>query len=154
MSSPRPGTTYRDLAIQWVKDVRRTIDWLESREDMDADRVGLYGLSWGSQIAPLVLAAEPRLKAAALNIGGLWQGAMPAPEVEALNYLPLTTQPVLMLNGRYDNVYPPRTSVTPFFERLGTPSEHKRPIMSGGGHFVPRPQMIRETLAWFERYLR
>jgi hypothetical protein len=38
---------------------------------------------WGGQIAPIALAVEPRIRAAALDVGGLWPtGQTPLPEVD------------------------------------------------------------------------
>jgi hypothetical protein len=39
------------------------------------------------------------------------------------------------------------------FELLGTPAEHKKRMVFPGGHSVPRTEMIRESLAWLDRYL-
>jgi hypothetical protein len=39
------------------------------------------------------------------------------------------------------------------FERLGTPAKDKHLFIANGVHYVPPPDMIRETLAWFDRYL-
>ena len=39
------------------------------------------------------------------------------------------------------------------FELLGTPLEHKRRLTFPGGHSVPRLEMIKESLAWLDRYL-
>jgi dipeptidyl aminopeptidase/acylaminoacyl peptidase len=75
------------------------------------------------------------------------------PEVEPINFLPRITQPVLMLNGQYDHYFPVETSQRPMFQLLGTPREHKRQVISEGGHFVPRPQLVKETLDWLDRYL-
>src|SRR5947207_1892073 len=46
------------------------IDYLESRSDVDAKRVGLMGVSLGGYYAPRAVAFEPRLKAAIANCGG------------------------------------------------------------------------------------
>ena len=58
-----------------------------------------------------------------------------------------------MLNGQYDWIFPVETSQRPFFERLGTPTEHKRLVLSQSGHLLPRDQVIRETLGWLDLYL-
>ncbi len=50
--------------------VRYAIDYLESRPDVDASRVGLMGVSLGGYYAPRAVAFEPRLKAAIANCGG------------------------------------------------------------------------------------
>src|SRR6266699_5361448 len=46
------------------------IDFLESRPDVDASRVGMMGVSLGGYYAPRAAAFEPRLKAAIANCGG------------------------------------------------------------------------------------
>jgi dipeptidyl aminopeptidase/acylaminoacyl peptidase len=50
--------------------VRYAIDYLESRPDVDAKRVGLMGVSLGGYYAPRAAAFESRLKASIANCGG------------------------------------------------------------------------------------
>jgi dienelactone hydrolase len=153
ISVEQPTTYYRDLNMQWVKDFRRTIDYLESRPDMAATRVGYFGVSWGGDIAPIVLAVEPRVKAAVLNIGGVWMNSRALPEADPLNYLPRARTPTLMLNGRYDIVFPYEASQLPFFRLLGTPAADKKHFVYPTSHDVPMQDMVRESLAWFDKYL-
>lgn len=54
-----------------------------------------------------------------------------------------------MLNGRYDSYFPLETSQRPVFRLLATPPRDKRMVVSEAGHFVPRTQLIKETLDWF-----
>ena len=49
--------------------VRYAIDYLESRADVDAHRVGLMGVSMGGYYAPRAAAFEPRVKAVIANAG-------------------------------------------------------------------------------------
>jgi pimeloyl-ACP methyl ester carboxylesterase len=114
--------------VQWVKDVR------------------------GAMNAPMAVAVEPRIKAAALYSAGYY--AAPARgEVEVFNYTPRVRTPTLMLNGRYDTVFPYETSQVPFFNHLGTPTRDKRTVLSENGHLLPLEITVRETVAWFDRYL-
>lgn len=150
----RPNLTsnYRDHVIQWHKDVARSIDYLATRSDVDAQRLGYHGFSWGATMGPIVLALEERLKAAVLVIGGFWQ-QRGLPEVEQLNFAPRVKTPVLMLNGRYDFVFPVENSQRPMFRLLGTPEPDKRHLLFDSGHSIPRKELITETLRWFDRYL-
>jgi len=142
----------RDLIVQWSKDLGRTIDYLESRSDFDSDKLAYYGFSMGADEAIPAIALEPRLKAAILLTGGL--GSVKPPEIEPINFLPRIKVPVLLLGGRNDFYYPPETSQAPLFKLLGTPAEHKRHVVfEGAGHVPPRIEVIRETLAWLDRYL-
>jgi 2,6-dihydroxypseudooxynicotine hydrolase len=43
--------------------VRAVFDWLEQRDDIDGDRIGLWGVSLGGYFAPRAAAFEPRAKA-------------------------------------------------------------------------------------------
>ena len=75
------------------------------------------------------------------------------PEVDPINFLPRIETPVLMLNGKYDFFFPYETSQLPFYTFLGTPKENKQILVYEGGHSVPTTQLIKETLAWFDRFL-
>ena len=66
----------------------------------------------------------------------------------------LTTVPVLMLNGRFDFVFPLETNQVPFFEMLATPAANKRHVVYEAGHFAfPLGDAIRENVAWLDRHL-
>ena len=61
----------RDVLIQMAKDLGRSIDYLETRPDIDRERLAFYGVSAGAALAPPFLAIEQRFKAAVLQGGGL-----------------------------------------------------------------------------------
>ena len=152
--SDLPDSTifWRDHVVMWTKDMRRTLDYLSTRADMDTSRFAYFGHSWGANQAPINLVAEPRFKAAVLHVAGLTM-ERGRPEVEVFNYLPRVRQPVLMLNGKYDFFFPLETAQRPFFDALGTPAEKKKWIVYEGGHDVPRTQLIIETLRWLDTHL-
>ncbi len=147
------GTKLRDYQIKWVQELSRTIDYLETRDDIDSDRLGYYGHSWGGSAAPIALAVEERIDAAVLNVGGLVENERYLPEVDPLNFVPHVRSPILMLNGEYDIVFPLENAQKPMFELLGTDPAHKKHYVAPAGHIVPRDMLIRETLDWFDHYL-
>ncbi len=149
---PDSSIFWREHVVMWVKDMRRTVDYLGTRADMDSARIGYFGVSWGSNQAPLVLATEPRFKAAVLYVAGLTM-ERGRPEVDPFNFLPRVTQPVLMLSGKYDFFFPVELSQKPFFQWLGTPADRKKYVVFEGGHDVPRTDLIAGTLGWFDLYL-
>jgi len=54
--------------IGWrVYDVMRTVDWIETRPELDAKRVGLMGISGGGTCTTFASALEPRIKAAMIS---------------------------------------------------------------------------------------
>jgi dienelactone hydrolase len=141
---------YRDHVIMWAKDVRRSIDYLATRADVDTARIAYYGFSWGGALGGLIPAIEPRFRTAVLLVAGL-DPNRPQPEVDPVNFLPRIRIPVLMLNGRYDHYFPVASSQQPFFDLLG--SARKEKYVSEGGHSVPRPELITRMLAWLDKYL-
>ena len=149
---PTMTNTYREHVIAWAKDVRRTVDYLETRPDIDRDRIAYIGNSWGSSMAPVYLAVEPRFKAAVLVVGGFYLQRS-APEVEAINFAPRVKMPVLMLNGRFDFFLPEEGTQIPMFRLLGTPDAQKRRVVYDTGHNIPRPDLIRESLDWLDTHL-
>ena len=149
---PNTSSTYRDNVIFWSKDLSRSIDYLETRQDINANELAYEGYSWGAAMGGLLPAVETRFKALILIAPGFLLQE-PLPEVDQLNFAPHVKAPVLMLNGRYDFLWPPRISQEPMFRLLGTPTEHKRRVVYDTGHDVPRTEMIRESLNWLDKYL-
>lgn len=143
---------FRRRLIQATNDLRRSIDYLATRKDIDSESFSYYGYSMGGAYAPNFLLIEPRLRAAVLYMAGLYSQRR-LPEVDPATFLPRVDIPVLMLSSERDHTYPLETSARPLFQLLGTPDEHKRQVIAEGGHFVPRPILIRETLDWLDRYL-
>ena len=39
------------------------------------------------------------------------------------------------------------------FDLLGVPADQKRRVAYDTGHNIPRPDLIRESLDWLDRYL-
>jgi len=153
VSPPSSMSIYlRDRVIQRSKDLGRSIDYLETRDDIDVDRLAYYGLSWGGAMGALFPAVEERLKVCVLAVGGFWQ-QRGRPEIEQINFAPRIKVPVLMLNGRYDYVFPVESSQLPMLRLLGAPEKDKRHIIYETGHSIPRMELIKETLNWLDRYL-
>jgi dienelactone hydrolase len=149
---PDETNFYKEHVIQWAKDLGRSIDYLETRKDIDTDKLAYYGLSWGGRLGGLMLAVEKRFKVGILKVAGL-RFQRKLPEVDPINFVSRIKMPVLMLNGRYDHFFPYETSQIPMFKLLGTPPENKRHVIYESGHTVPRTQLIKEALDWLDRYL-
>jgi pimeloyl-ACP methyl ester carboxylesterase len=142
----------RDRVIQLAKDFFRSADYLETRPDIDHNRLGFLGLSFGAEHGPRLLALEKRVKVAVLVGGGLGDYKWP-PEINFFNFAPRVTTPVLMINGRYDFLSPYETEQLPALRWLGTPAKDKRHAVFDAGHLPARDDIIKETLDWLDRYL-
>ena len=98
----------------------------------------------------IIPAVEDRLKVSILVTAGISTGY---PEISQINYLPRIRIPVLMLNGKYDFSIPFETNVKVFFDHLGTPEQDKRLCAYETDHYVPKGELIKESLNWLDRYL-
>jgi serine/threonine protein kinase/dienelactone hydrolase len=152
-TSGNPPALWRDHLVMWSKDLGRSLDYLEGRKDIDTTKMAYFGYSLGGGVAPVLLAMEGRFKAAILSSGGLWfQRALP--EADGTNCVTRVKLPVLMLNGRYDSLFPVQSAQLPIFRRLGTPDKDKRQVIYEAGHgALPHGEEVRETLNWLDKYL-
>jgi eukaryotic-like serine/threonine-protein kinase len=83
--------------------------------------------------------------------GFYWENSLP--EVDQINFAPRVKIPTLMMNGRYDFIFPIETAQRQMFQWLGTPPEHKRHVIVESGHVPPTPLLAEEVLPWLDRYL-
>jgi eukaryotic-like serine/threonine-protein kinase len=146
---------YRDWTILMSKDLGRCIDYLETRPDIDATRIGYCGHSHGSVLGPLMLAVEDRIRTSVFADGGLVPIDLPRSLDFAL-YAQRVTVPVLMINGREDALAPMNECQTPLYEALCVSSPLTERKHYTGGHGVIGlfdPQIRHDVLEWLDRYL-
>jgi eukaryotic-like serine/threonine-protein kinase len=148
---PDETARYRDHVIYWRKDLGRTIDFLETRKDLNLEKLAYYGLSTGAYLGNILPAVESRIRVAVL-LGGGFNFAKKMPEVDELNFAPRVKVPTLLVDGRYDGFFPLETSQNVMFRFLGTPEKDKRHAVLEGGHIPPYDQMVKEILDWLDKY--
>ena len=144
--------SYRDHVIMWAQDLSRSLDWAETRPDLDHAKIALQGVSWGGAVGPLLAAVEPRIAAMVLVSGGL-EFQQTSPEADPFHFAPRARQPALMVNGRYDFYFSVERSQQPLFAALGAPPERKRHVVTEGGHAVAQDVLVREATDWLDRWL-
>ncbi len=148
---PDESYAYSQWQAELVKDFRRTVDYLETRPEIDHDKLAYYGMSWGGFMGAVIPAVEDRIKVSLLLAGGLTLRARP--EADEINYVGRIKIPTLMMNGRYDTLRRFDTFVRPMFDLLGTPAEHKSLRVYETDHVPPMNEFIKESLDWLDRYL-
>jgi serine/threonine protein kinase/pimeloyl-ACP methyl ester carboxylesterase len=142
----------RDLEVEDYKDLARSLDYIETRPDLDHQKLAYYGVSQGAREASVMLALDSRFRTAVL-VGGGFSQRKQFPEVREISFAPRVKIPTLMINGRYDFIFPVETSQRPMFRLLGTPEKDKRYALFDSGHVPPRNDIIREALNWLDHYL-
>jgi formylglycine-generating enzyme required for sulfatase activity/dienelactone hydrolase/predicted Ser/Thr protein kinase len=143
---------WREIAIDYAKDLWRSLDYLETRPEIDREKLAYCGFSMGAAEGPRLIALEPRFKAGLLLFGGAYEREWP-PELDPFNYAPRTRVPILMVNGMYDIIFTLEASQIPLFQILGTPEQNKRHFVINAGHGPQNQECIREELNWLDRYL-
>jgi len=139
---------FTEFLIQLMKDLRRSVDYLETRPDIDSRKLAFLGMSWGAAIGPIATAVETRLRTSVLV--GLAVLRKPRPEANDINYITRVRVPTLMLGGRFDREAGGGMKQV---QLLGTPAADKQLKLYDTDHIPPRNEMIKETLAWLDRYL-
>ena len=51
----------------WAATGKASVDWLSARAEIDPERIGITGTSFGSFFATIAAANEPRIRAVAVN---------------------------------------------------------------------------------------
>jgi len=151
-----PGPTLqRETLISWSKDIGRAIDYLDTRPDIDATRIGYLGVSQGGAYGVILVSLEKRFKTAVLLDGGMFQQESPVAGLDQVDFAQRLTQPILMVNGRYDATFPYESAQLPLFRLLGTAPADKRQVTFDTPHDVRlrRSDLVREVLQWYDKYL-
>src|SRR5207302_7044524 len=60
----------RDMIVQTVVDLRRGIDYLQTRSDIDPARIGYVGFSMGGILGSVVAGVDTRIQAPVLALAG------------------------------------------------------------------------------------
>jgi dienelactone hydrolase len=153
LTGDRYFQTFRQRMREWRQEAGQLLDYLATRPDVDAAKFVYAGNSFGSSTALPVLTIETRFKVAVLTLAGFTYRDL-LPEVDPVNFVPRLKIPVLMLEGRYDHLFPVELSQQPLLALLGSPADQKRQVLFDAGHGpLPRGQVIHETLTWLDRFL-
>ncbi|MHC4517251.1 MAG: bifunctional serine/threonine-protein kinase/formylglycine-generating enzyme family protein [Planctomycetota bacterium] len=157
---PDPNSTnvsHLTWSVQLYQDLARSIEYLETRSDIDTSKLAYVGLSWGAGIGPKMIALETRIRVAVLISGGcfVWSDSFP-PGTDSARFAPKVTVPVMMINGVDDTFFPYHESQRPLFELLGTPIDNKVHRTYPGGHGASGSSGHKpgdDVIDWLDRYL-
>ena len=146
----------RDHYLKWSRDLGRSIDYLETRAEINLDKLAYAGYSLGGVVGPVLLAVEPRIKVGIFEAGGFLTGTWckeQAPEADPFNFAPRVNIPILMLNGKYDFLRRFEEGQNLLYEFLGTPRENIVRKTYETDHDAPRLERFREVTAFLDKYL-
>ncbi len=147
----RPSATtveFADQVIGRVTDLRRGLDYLETRSDVDRTKIAALAPSAGSLLGMIVGAVEPRYRTFAFVGAGLPASYRPiVAAANPINFVPHIAVPKLIVQGRYDEDTPLRTAAEPFFALLPEP---KKMVLYDGGHVPPLDVLMAAASGWLD----
>jgi formylglycine-generating enzyme required for sulfatase activity/cephalosporin-C deacetylase-like acetyl esterase len=115
---------YVDVYKRHIVDMRRGLDYLLSRDDVDPNRVAFYGTSFGGPllILPAIESREKRYGAVMLLSAGIshWDEQQHL-LARSIDFVPLIQGPKLLVHGLYDEASPLRTAAKPLYDLLTEP---------------------------------
>jgi predicted esterase len=143
-----------EMVTRDSKEIGRSLDYLETRPDIDKSKIAYLGVSWGSAYGVIFTALEDRFKTVVFLDGGFFlRPTLPARD--QVNFAPRLKKPVLMVNGRYDFTFSPERAQEPLYRMLGTSAADKRRVVFDTPHDISqnKPELSKEVLAWLDKYL-
>ncbi len=153
----------RDIIAQTVFDLRRAVDFLETRSEIDQERIGYFGISLGGVIGTVFCGVDDRIKVPVIALAGGGLNLIfkfDALSTETANYVSIidpinfvekiSPRPLLMLNAEKDEVIPP-FSTKLLYDKAKEP---KRIVWYPTKHRqVPQDVVFPEAIRWFNEHL-
>lgn len=123
---------YRNLMVLHSSELNRGLDYLETRSEIDMNKISYIGFSWGSGSRLVFAGITDRFKSCVFIGGGIDERGLPVlPEVNPINYAPYIKAPKLLLNGKQDEEHLYKTRALPLYNLFQEP---KKLAMVNGGH--------------------
>jgi dienelactone hydrolase len=130
--------TNRNAAVQSALDCMRAVDYVQSRNDLDGERLGFVGFSQGAIVGTAFCACDERVKAVALVVGGgnflrMYPPAKNpaararaeriAQTIDPVHHVArIAPRPLLMINATRDELIP-RKCAEDLFDAARSPKE-------------------------------
>lgn len=140
---------YVDYTIGRVTEMRRGLDYLETRPEIDRARIAFLGVSAGGGTGIFISALESRYRAILFSGTGIpLRPTNFAPAADRTNFVPRISAPTLMLQGRYDEDTSLKSESEPMFRLLHVP---KHLEVYEGGHIAPLEISTPVFTKWLDK---
>jgi dienelactone hydrolase len=144
---------YRDWMCQSIVDLRRGIDYLESRPDIDPDRIAVFGGSLGGWIGSILAALEPRIKTAVLSVPATESGTAQTPPgriINPSNFFPHYKDLSLLMVLAKNDVPLRNARAKEYFDLVKVKKEM---VEYDESHFLDPQKYNQEILEWLKENL-
>ncbi|MEW6200624.1 MAG: acetylxylan esterase [bacterium] len=148
----------RDVFIQTIIDLRRAVDYLKTRNDLDTARLAYIGFSLGSYEGTVFTSIDKRIKAVILVVCGSLEPTFAPlrmlPEYRELSVIldperyikKIAPRPLLMVNANQDAVIP-LEGARKLFEAAEQPKEQ---IFVDDGHVIAGETLVPIIVKWLD----
>lgn len=154
----------RDIILQTVFDLRRTIDFIETKEELDNNKIGFLGISLGGITGTIFSSIDKRVKVPVIVLAGGQMNLMFGKKalssdtndylsiIEPMNFVKqISPRPLLMINAENDDIIPPMMSKL-LYKKAGNP---KQIIWYPAKHHtIPIDKVYNDGVNWFDKYLK
>jgi len=153
----------REIITQTVFDLRRAVDFIETRPELNANKIGYFGISLGGITGTIFCGVEERVKVPVIVLGGgqfnlMYESKALSADakdftsiIEPLNFVKeIAPRPLLMINAENDEIIPPMMSKLLYNKAkkpkniIWYPAKH---------HDIPLENVYQDGVNWFEKYL-
>lgn len=153
----------REIITQTVFDLRRAVDLIETRDELNAKKIGYFGISLGGITGTIFCGVDKRVKVPVIVLAGGQLNLMYGKKalssdakdytsiIEPKNFVKqISPRPLLMLNAENDEIIPPMMSKLLFKEAkkpkeiIWYPAKH---------HTIPIDKVYQEGFNWIDKYL-
>ena len=154
----------REMMAQTIFDLRRAVDFIETRPELDISRTGFFGISLGGITGTIFCAVDPRVKVPVIVLAGGQMNLMFGKEalsketgdflsiIDPINYVQMISpRPLLMINAENDDIVPPVTTKLLYKKAkqpkkiIWYPAKH---------HTLPIDKAYPDGINWFDTYLK
>lgn len=154
----------RDIITQSVFDLRRTVDFISTRNELDQNKIGFLGISLGGITGTIFCAVENRVQVPVIVLAGGQMNLMfgkKALSSDTKNYLSMiepinfvkqiAPRPLLMINAENDDIVPPLMSKL-LYKKAKKPKQIN--WYPSKHHNIPIDSVYIDGIDWFDTYLK
>lgn len=139
---------FRKQMVNWITDLRRGVDYLETRQDLNSQKIAFLGISNGANVGLVLTAIETRYKTSAFVGAGLEKDFLTRlPETSPIKFASQIKTQKLIVNGRFDETFPFNTDAQPLFKLLREP---KKIVIYEGGHIPTLEFLVPTVNNWLD----
>jgi len=151
---PNESEGYKEMIIKMGKDYKRSLDYVETRNDFNFKNLSYYGYSLGSRYANIMLAIDDRAKSAFICAGGI-RMQKSKKEIDEHYYVRRVKTPIFHMVGKLDGTLGYEDVYLPWKKLIATPKKDLKTLeLEDFGHGLPKDSIIKYHSSWAKKYFQ